>query len=228
MQRSFITCDQDSEPPGACKKAASAPRVKSSLALRPGSSWALLIASWTEHALSHPTCPPRFTAKTTRWLVSFCVVQVVIVGNGGVGKSSMIQRYCRGTFTKDYKKTIGVDFLERQIEWVRRFGCSVGVRVLFLDVWQTSLGAAYKQNTKTKVRYNSKLTFRAILQQRLCSGSFSLKFGSYVTDSYDVGKFMASRTKKFYSLCQILYKTPPQLEFQTLQTHRITSLFNNT
>ncbi|KAL3286782.1 hypothetical protein HHI36_001276 [Cryptolaemus montrouzieri] len=42
--------------------------------------------------------------------------QVVIVGNGGVGKSSMIQRYCKGVFTKDYKKTIGVDFLERQIE----------------------------------------------------------------------------------------------------------------
>lgn len=40
----------------------------------------------------------------------------VIVGNGGVGKSSMIQRYCKGIFTKDYKKTIGVDFLERQIE----------------------------------------------------------------------------------------------------------------
>lgn len=43
-------------------------------------------------------------------------LQVVIVGNGAVGKSSMIQRYCKGTFTKDYKKTIGVDFLERQIE----------------------------------------------------------------------------------------------------------------
>ncbi|CAH1363748.1 unnamed protein product [Tenebrio molitor] len=43
-------------------------------------------------------------------------LKVVIVGNGGVGKSSMIQRYCKGTFTKDYKKTIGVDFLERQIE----------------------------------------------------------------------------------------------------------------
>jgi Ras-related protein Rab-23 len=37
---------------------------------------------------------------------------VVIVGNGAVGKSSMIQRYCRGTFTKTYKKTIGKDPLE--------------------------------------------------------------------------------------------------------------------
>ena len=40
-------------------------------------------------------------------------MQVVIVGNGSVGKSSMIQRFCRGIFTRDYKKTIGVDFLER-------------------------------------------------------------------------------------------------------------------
>ena len=39
----------------------------------------------------------------------------MIVGNGAVGKSSMIQRYCRGTFTKSYKKTIGVDFLEKQL-----------------------------------------------------------------------------------------------------------------
>ena len=37
------------------------------------------------------------------------------MGNGAVGKSSMIQRYCRGTFTKTYKKTIGVDFLEKQL-----------------------------------------------------------------------------------------------------------------
>ena len=41
--------------------------------------------------------------------------QVVVVGNGAVGKSSMIQRYCKGIFTKDYKKTIGVDFLEKHI-----------------------------------------------------------------------------------------------------------------
>ncbi|KAG5675925.1 hypothetical protein PVAND_005782 [Polypedilum vanderplanki] len=43
-------------------------------------------------------------------------IKVIIVGNGGVGKSSMIQRYCKGVFTKEYKKTIGVDFLERIID----------------------------------------------------------------------------------------------------------------
>lgn len=45
-------------------------------------------------------------------------IKVVIVGNGAVGKSSMIQRYCKGIFTRDYKKTIGVDFLERELEYV--------------------------------------------------------------------------------------------------------------
>ena len=40
---------------------------------------------------------------------------VVIVGNGAVGKSSMIQKYCKGVFTSEYKKTIGVDFLEKRI-----------------------------------------------------------------------------------------------------------------
>lgn len=45
-------------------------------------------------------------------------IKMVVVGNGAVGKSSMIQRYCKGIFTKDYKKTIGVDFLERQVQYV--------------------------------------------------------------------------------------------------------------
>jgi len=42
-------------------------------------------------------------------------LKVVIVGNGAVGKSSMIQKYCKGIFTAEYKKTIGVDFLEKRI-----------------------------------------------------------------------------------------------------------------
>ncbi|KAM6150032.1 ras-related protein Rab-23-like [Erethizon dorsatum] len=43
-------------------------------------------------------------------------IKMVVVGNGAVRKSSMSQRYCKGNFTKDYKKTIGVDFLQRQIQ----------------------------------------------------------------------------------------------------------------
>ena len=42
-------------------------------------------------------------------------MKVLIVGNGAVGKSSMMQRYCKGIYTDSYKKTIGVDFLERKV-----------------------------------------------------------------------------------------------------------------
>jgi Ras-related protein Rab-23 len=47
--------------------------------------------------------------------LSLLQFQVVIVGDGGVGKSSLIRRYCQGVFTSAYKKTIGVDFLERVV-----------------------------------------------------------------------------------------------------------------
>ena len=49
-------------------------------------------------------------------LLSYVLLQIVIVGNGAVGKSSMIQKYCRGIFTNEYKKTIGVDFLEKRLQ----------------------------------------------------------------------------------------------------------------
>ncbi|XP_023321324.1 ras-related protein Rab-23 [Eurytemora carolleeae] len=42
-------------------------------------------------------------------------LKILIVGNGAVGKSSLIQRYCRGVFTNQYKKTMGVDFLEKSL-----------------------------------------------------------------------------------------------------------------
>jgi hypothetical protein len=41
-------------------------------------------------------------------------IKVIVVGNGGVGKSSMIRRFCTGEYTDTYKKTIGVDFLEKE------------------------------------------------------------------------------------------------------------------
>lgn len=41
-------------------------------------------------------------------------IKVIVVGNGGVGKTSLIRRFCKGKFTDTYKKTIGVDFLEKE------------------------------------------------------------------------------------------------------------------
>ncbi|XP_046385523.1 ras-related protein Rab-23 [Ischnura elegans] len=73
-------------------------------------------------------------------------IKVVIVGNGAVGKSSMIQRFCKGTFTKDYKKTIGVDFLERQIE------ISPGGDLIRLMLWDTAGQEEFDALTKAYYR----------------------------------------------------------------------------
>eukprot|EP00095_Tigriopus_kingsejongensis_P006695 maker-scaffold25_size650667-snap-gene-2.10 protein:Tk06695 transcript:maker-scaffold25_size650667-snap-gene-2.10-mRNA-1 annotation:"ras-related protein rab-23" len=71
-------------------------------------------------------------------------IKVVIVGNGAVGKSSMIQRYCRGVFTKGYKKTIGVDFLEKPLRIL-----SQDVRLM---LWDTAGQEEFDAITKAYYR----------------------------------------------------------------------------
>eukprot|EP00967_Tisochrysis_lutea_P099189 scaffold147161_cov17-Tisochrysis_lutea.AAC.1 len=58
-------------------------------------------------------------------------IKVLVVGNGGVGKTSMIRRFCKGMFTDEYKKTIGVDFLEKPL-----FVDKLGEEVRFM-LWDT-------------------------------------------------------------------------------------------
>ncbi|CAI9728799.1 ras-related protein Rab-23 [Octopus vulgaris] len=71
-------------------------------------------------------------------------IKIVVVGNGGVGKSSMIQRYCKGIFTQEYKKTIGVDFLEKQI--------IVGTQNIHLMLWDTAGQEEFDAITKAYYR----------------------------------------------------------------------------
>jgi Ras-related protein Rab-23 len=40
---------------------------------------------------------------------------VIIVGNGMVGKTTLLTRFAKGRLTEDYKKTIGTDFMEKEI-----------------------------------------------------------------------------------------------------------------
>lgn len=42
-------------------------------------------------------------------------MKVIVVGNGQVGKTSMITRFAKGVFTDSYKKTLAVDFLEKRM-----------------------------------------------------------------------------------------------------------------
>lgn len=46
--------------------------------------------------------------------------KVLVIGDLGVGKSSIILQYCKKRFDEAYKSTIGVDFTLKTIEWNER------------------------------------------------------------------------------------------------------------
>mmetsp|Transcript_131622 Transcript_131622/g.281442 ORF Transcript_131622/g.281442 Transcript_131622/m.281442 type:complete len:251 (+) Transcript_131622:104-856(+) len=70
-------------------------------------------------------------------------VKVIVVGNGQVGKTSMITRFAKGIFTNEYKKTIGVDFLEKRMHLA-----SIGEEVTYL-LWDTAGQEEYDAITRT-------------------------------------------------------------------------------
>ena len=42
--------------------------------------------------------------------------KIVVLGNGTVGKTSVIMRFCEDYFARSYKQTIGVDFFVKRLE----------------------------------------------------------------------------------------------------------------
>jgi small GTP-binding protein len=45
------------------------------------------------------------------------VLKVLVVGEMGTGKTSLIRQYAQGVFSEFYKTTIGVDFASKDLEW---------------------------------------------------------------------------------------------------------------
>eukprot|EP00743_Colponemidia_sp_Colp-15_P000856 GILK01000945.1.p1 GENE.GILK01000945.1~~GILK01000945.1.p1 ORF type:complete len:271 (-),score=41.62 GILK01000945.1:161-883(-) len=68
--------------------------------------------------------------------------KVIVVGNGQVGKTSMITRFAKGIFTNEYKKTLAVDFLEK-----KQYIPALGEHVNFL-LWDTAGQEEYDAITR--------------------------------------------------------------------------------
>lgn len=69
-------------------------------------------------------------------------LKVIVVGNGQVGKTSMITRFAKGVFTNEYKKTLAVDFLEKRL-----FLESASEEVTYL-LWDTAGQEEYDAITR--------------------------------------------------------------------------------
>eukprot|EP00112_Aurelia_sp_Birch-Aquarium-sp1_P013228 Seg2800.3 transcript_id=Seg2800.3/GoldUCD/mRNA.D3Y31 product="Ras-related protein Rab-36" protein_id=Seg2800.3/GoldUCD/D3Y31 len=68
----------------------------------------------------------------------------VVIGDLGVGKTSIINRYCRNVFEKDYKPTIGVEYEVRRYEILKT--------QFQLQIWDTSGEERFKSITAAYYR----------------------------------------------------------------------------
>eukprot|EP00656_Telonema_subtile_P025828 TRINITY_DN2785_c0_g2_i2.p1 TRINITY_DN2785_c0_g2~~TRINITY_DN2785_c0_g2_i2.p1 ORF type:complete len:224 (-),score=56.37 TRINITY_DN2785_c0_g2_i2:286-957(-) len=74
-------------------------------------------------------------------------VKIITVGNGAVGKTSLIRRFCEGVFTGQYQKTLAVDFVEK-----RDFEVKGVPEPVTLNVWDTAGQEEYNAITSTYYR----------------------------------------------------------------------------
>ena len=74
------------------------------------------------------------------------IFKIVLVGNQGVGKSSLFLRFCDNNFIDNYLTTIGVDFRFRMLE--------VDDKVCKLQIWDTAGQERFR--TITSAYYRSK------------------------------------------------------------------------
>ncbi|XP_047466798.1 ras-related protein Rab-32 [Mugil cephalus] len=119
--------------------------------------------------------------------------KVLVIGNLGAGKSSIIRRYVKKCFNEQYKGSIGVDFALKTVEWDAKtvvrlqlwdiagqetykslsrvyYKCAMGAVVVFDITESSSLEGAleWKRDLDSKVCLNSGRPIPAILLANKC------------------------------------------------------------
>lgn len=56
--------------------------------------------------------------------------KIIIIGDSGVGKTSLMRRYVRNNFSEIYQSTIGVDFLSKSLK--------INNKLIDLQIWDTA------------------------------------------------------------------------------------------
>ena len=68
-------------------------------------------------------------------------LKYLVVGDSGVGKTSLLVRYCDDTFQADYLSTIGVDFKIKRIQHNKQ--------QITLNIWDTAGQQRFRNITKS-------------------------------------------------------------------------------
>ena len=67
------------------------------------------------------------------------VFKILLLGDGGVGKTSLLRRFIDNTFDPDYKTTIGVQFMTRIVRFENK-----SVKLIIWDIAGQSKHATYR------------------------------------------------------------------------------------
>ena len=70
--------------------------------------------------------------------------KIIIIGEAGVGKTALLMRYIKGTFTPDYNLTLGFEFASKDIE--------IDGVLHKLQVWDTAGQETFKSIIRTFYR----------------------------------------------------------------------------
>jgi Ras-related protein Rab-1A len=68
-------------------------------------------------------------------------LKYLVVGDSGVGKTSLLVRYCEDSFQTDYLSTIGVDFKIKRME--------LNHNQVTLNIWDTAGQERFRNITKS-------------------------------------------------------------------------------
>lgn len=72
------------------------------------------------------------------------LIKILLIGDSGVGKSSIMNRYCNGTFDLGMYQTIGVDFMIKEV--------IIDNKICKIQIWDTSGQERFRTITSSYYR----------------------------------------------------------------------------
>ena len=78
-------------------------------------------------------------------------IKIILVGNAGVGKTAIINRYYKNTFSEKLEPTISMNFIEKKI--------NIDGKDITLNIWDTAGQEKYRSCNKLFIKYSKIVIF---------------------------------------------------------------------
>jgi len=72
-------------------------------------------------------------------------IKIILVGNAGVGKTAIINRYYKNTFSEKMEPTISMNFIEKKL--------NIDGKDITLNIWDTAGQEKYRSCNKLFIKY---------------------------------------------------------------------------